>query len=83
MVITSSNAWATSHSDSGYNAVQKVGNCARDAKKDFHNQRSACRGNTQRGDQRVKCYEDTTDRYFEAFEKCYEMAESYHYSHNK
>ena len=81
MVIMSSNAWATSHSDQGYNAVQKVGNCARDAKKDFHDQRRACRGRHQRGDQLVKCYEDTTAAYFETFEKCYEMAEKYYYSH--
>lgn len=81
MVVMISYAWATNHSDAGYNSVQKVGNCAEKAKKNFHAQRRECRASTSRGDKRVKCYEDTTDQYFEAFEKCYEMAESYHYSH--
>jgi hypothetical protein len=82
MVITSSNAWAANHSDSGYDAVRKVGNCAEDAKKTFHADWRACRA-TPPGDKRAECHEDTIAAYYESFEKCYELAESYHYSHNK
>jgi hypothetical protein len=77
MAITSSHAWAAA--DPGYSAVQKVGNCAEKAKKTFHKERRDCRDHTQRGKERERCYEDTTVAYFHAFDKCYDLAETYDY----
>ena len=76
MAIASSHAWAA---DPGYSAVQEVSNCAEEANKTFHQGRRDCRDRTQRGEERQKCYDGTTVKYFHAFERCYDIAETYEY----
>jgi hypothetical protein len=81
LLVASGSGWAAP--DAGYDAVREVANCAKAAIKTFHASRKVCLGHPRGTDVRTQCFEDTTREYFEAFEACYDLAESYGYGEEK